>query len=128
MTRSAPLSIIQCAIFRGLSSAIPGAIDAVRALAARGVVLHTASGGQSWELDPYLRSMGIREHFDRLYGPDLVDRYKNGPRYHAAILADSRTAPSDAAVVDDSAEARCWANSVGVRSFASLPEVVAALG
>lgn len=108
-------------------SAIPGAADAVRALAQRGIVLHTASGGLSWELDPYLRGMGIREHFDRLYGPDLVDRYKNGPHYHAAILADSRTDPADAAVVDDSADARAWASSVGIRSFASLPEAVAAV-
>ena len=108
-------------------SAIPGAADAVRALALRGIVLHTASGGLSWELDPYLRSMGIRQHFDRLYGPDLVDRYKNGPHYHAAILADSRTDPAHAAVVDDWAEARTWGSSLGMRSFASLPEVVAAL-
>ena len=108
-------------------SAIPGAADAVRTLAQRGIVLHTASGGLSWELDPYLRSMGIREHFDRLYGPDLVDRYKNGPHYHAAILADSRTMPADAAVVDDSADARSWASSLGIRSFASLPEAAAAV-
>ena len=109
-------------------SAIPGAADAVRALAARDVVLHTASGGLSWELDPYLRAMGIREQFDRLYGPDLVDRYKNGPHYHAALLADSRSDPAVAAVVDDSAEARGWASSVGMRSFASLPEALAAIG
>jgi phosphoglycolate phosphatase-like HAD superfamily hydrolase len=110
-----------------VKSEIPGAVDAVRELAAAGMVLHTASGGLSWELDPYLRSMGIRQHFDRLYGPDLVDRYKNGPHYHAAILADSGTEPAHAAVVDDSPEVRAWATSLGVRSFASLPEVVAAL-
>ena len=104
------------------------AADAARALALKGIVLHTASGGLSWELNPYLRSMDAREPFDRLYGPDLVDRYKNGPRYHAAILADTRTDPTHAAVVDDSAEARAWAGSLGIRSFASLPEVVAALG
>ena len=111
-----------------VKSEIPGAADAVRTLAGKGLALHTASGGLSWELDPYLRSMGIRQRFDRLYGPDLVDRYKNGPHYHAAILADSRTDPAHAAVVDDSAEARAWAGSLGIRSFASLPEVVAALG
>ncbi len=110
-----------------VKSEIPGAVDAVRALAQRGIVLHTASGGLSWELDPYLRSMGIREHFDRLYGPDLVDRYKNGRHYHAAILADSGTDPAYAAVVDDWAEARAWASSLGMRSFASLPEVVTAV-
>ena len=107
---------------------IPGAVDAVLELARRGIVLHTASGGLSWELDPYLRGMGIRQHFDRLYGPDLVDRYKNGPHYHRAILADSETDPADAAVVDDWDEARMWAGSLGVRAFGSLPELIAALG
>jgi phosphoglycolate phosphatase-like HAD superfamily hydrolase len=111
-----------------VKSEIPGAVDAVRQLAHSGLVLHTASGGLSWELDPYLRSMGIRQLFGRLYGPDLVDRYKNGPHYHAAILADSGSDPEHAAVVDDSAEARAWAGAVGMRSYASLPEVVAALG
>ncbi|MDQ2952338.1 MAG: HAD family hydrolase, partial [Chloroflexota bacterium] len=61
---------------------IPGAADAVRSLAGRGLRLHMASGGQSWELDPYLRALDIRRHFDRLYGPDLVDRYKNGAHYY----------------------------------------------
>ena len=111
-----------------LRSEMPGAVEAVRTLVSRGLVLHTASGGLSWELDPYLRGMGIRQHFDRLYGPDLVDRYKNGPHYHAAILADSGTDPMHAAVVDDSAEARGWAGSLGMRSFGSLPELVTALG
>lgn len=111
-----------------VQAAMPGAVDAVRTFARRGLVLHTASGGLSWELDPYLRSMGIREHFDRLYGPDLVDRYKNGPHYHAAILADSGTDPAHAAVVDNWAEARAWAGSLGMRSFRTLAEAVTALG
>ena len=107
---------------------IPGAGDAVRSLAARGLRLHMASGGQSWELDAYLRALGIREHFDRLYGPDLVDRYKNGPHYYAAILADSRADPAEAAVVEDGAEQREWASSLGLRPFASLRELRGALG
>lgn len=111
-----------------VQAAMPGAVEAVRALARKGIVLHTASGGLSWELDPCLRGMGIREHFDRLYGPDLVDRYKNGPHYHAAILVDSGTDPVHAAVADDWAEARGWAGSLGMRSFGSLAELVTALG
>jgi phosphoglycolate phosphatase-like HAD superfamily hydrolase len=107
---------------------IPGAVAAVRTLSRWGLVLHTASGGLSWELDPYLRGMGIRDRFDRLYGPDLVDRYKNGPHYLAAVLADSGADPEHAAVVDDWAEARAWAGSLGMRSFGSLADVIAALG
>ncbi len=107
---------------------IPGAADAVRSLAGRGLRLHMASGGQSWELDPYLRALDIRRHFDRLYGPDLVDRYKNGAHYYEAILADSDTYPAGAAVVDDGAEQREWASSLGIRPFASLRDLIEALG
>jgi phosphoglycolate phosphatase-like HAD superfamily hydrolase len=107
-------------------SDIPGSIEAVHRLAGRGLTLHTASGGLSWELAPYLRGMGIRERFDRLYGPDLVDTTKNGPHYYAAILADSRTDPAAAAVVDDSADARAWASAVGLRPYSSLADLVAA--
>ena len=106
---------------------IPGAIDTVHDLAKRGLRLHMASGGLSWELDPYLRGMGIRQHLERLYGPDLVDTTKSGPQYYAAILADSQTDPQTAVVVDDSADARDWAASVGLRTFASLADLRTAL-
>ena len=106
---------------------IPGAIDAVRDLAARGLRLHMASGGLSWELAPYLRGMGIRDHFERLYGPDLVDTTKSGPPYYEAILADSGTDTRTAVVVDDSADARGWAASVGMRTFTSLADLREAL-
>ena len=106
---------------------IPGAIDAVRTLAARGVVMHTASGGLSWDLEPYLRAMGIRECFDRLYGPDLVDTHKNGPHYYAAILADADTDPESAAVVDDAETSRTWARAAGLRTYATLAQLLAAI-
>ena len=106
---------------------IPGAVEAVRALARRGLLLHMASGGLSWELEPYLRGLGIREHFRGLYGPDLVDRYKNGPHYYTALLADAKTDPAHAVVVEDAAKARAWAAVVGMRSYSSLGELVAAL-
>ena len=99
---------------------MPGSIDAVHWLGDRGLTLHTASGGLSWELAPYLRGMGIRERFDHLYGPDLVDRYKNGAHYYAAILSHSRADPATSAVVEDSEKGRAWAASVGLRTFASL--------
>ena len=108
-------------------SDIPGAIEAVRWLHGRGIVLNTASGGLSWELEPYLRGMGIRDLFDHLYGPDLVDTYKNGPHFHAALLADSGVRPATAAVVDDSEKVRAWAGSLGMRTFASLAEMREAL-
>ena len=107
---------------------IPGAVEAVNRLAEGGFHLNMASGTISWELAPTLRGMGIRERFDRLYGPDLVDTAKNGPHYFEAILTDSRTDPRAAVVVDDSVDARAWASAAGLRSYASLSELTAALG
>ncbi|HYK96780.1 MAG TPA: HAD hydrolase-like protein [Candidatus Acidoferrales bacterium] len=107
---------------------IPGAVEAVRQLSSGGMVLHMASGGLSWELDPYLRGMGIRHLFERLYGPDLVDTTKNGPGYYAAIIADSGTDPAGAVVVEDSTDARGWAASVGLRAFPSLRDLLTEIG
>ena len=106
---------------------IPGAIDAVRWLRDRGLVLHTASGALSWELEGYLRGMGILDRFDRLYGPDLVDTYKNGPHFYAALLGDSGAAASESVVVDDSEKVRAWAGSLGLRTYPSLAALREAL-
>lgn len=108
-------------------SEIPGAIDAVRWLHGRGLVLNTASGGMSWELEPYLRAMGIRDLFDHLYGPDLIDRYKNGPHFYEALLADAGVDADAAVVVDDGEKVRGWARDAGLRTFDSLAALRTAL-
>ena len=96
-------------------SAYPDAVPALRALAREGVALHTASGEDAEQLNSYLRGMGVRDLFGRLYGPDLVDRWKNGPAYYAAIAADSGVDPAEAVVVDDSPDALGWAADRGFR-------------
>ena len=106
---------------------IPGAIDTVRWLDDAGLTLNTASGGLSWELEPYLRGMGIRDRFDHLYGPDLVDRWKNGPHFYAAILAHSGAQRAHSVVVEDSDAMRAAAGSLGLRTFASLADLRKAL-
>lgn len=104
-------------ITRNVASAFPDASQAMRDVARAGIALHTASGGTAPQLDGYLRAMGLRELFDRLYGVDLVDRFKSGPHYYEAILADSRVDPAEAAVVDDSGDALDWAASCGLRTI-----------
>ena len=96
-------------------SAYPDVTGAVFMLAREGLALHTASGESSDQLGAYLRGMGVRDCFDRLYGPDLVDRFKNGPQFYAAILADSGVDPREAVIVDDSPAALGWAAACGVR-------------
>ncbi len=97
-------------------SAFPGAVDAIRDLHAHGFTLYTASGERSVELAGYLTGMGVRERFTRLYGPDLVSTFKEGPHYYARIFADAGIAPQDALVVDDAPSALGWACEAGARA------------
>jgi phosphoglycolate phosphatase-like HAD superfamily hydrolase len=94
-------------------SAYPGVVDAVRALRAAGYTLHTASGSSSRTLALYLDGMGVRACFGRLYGPDLIDTFKNGPAFAAGILADLGLPAAEALFLDDSRKALSWAAQSG---------------
>lgn len=96
---------------------VPRVLDALRALRGRGVVLHIASADAHDELVEFLERIGARELFDRVYGSDLVNKWKFGPDYYRAVLADSGVDPARAAVVDDSPQALAWARECGLRGF-----------
>ncbi|MBV9229549.1 MAG: HAD-IA family hydrolase [Chloroflexi bacterium] len=98
-------------------AAFPGAVDAIRALHSQGYTLHTASGESSLDLAGYLEGMGVRDCFDRLYGPDLVDTFKGGPEYYERIFADAGVTPGDALVVDDNPGAILWATQAGAQTI-----------
>src|SRR5260221_12480797 len=57
--------------------------------------------------------MGVRRCFDRLYGADLINTFKEGPEYYAHLFADVGVQPEEALVVDDSADAARWASQLG---------------
>lgn len=103
-------------VTRRIRAAFPGAADAIRALRDHGHPLHTASGESSADLSGYLEAMGVRPLFRRLYGPDLVDTFKESPRYYVRVFADAGVAPGDAVVVDDRASAIGWASAAGART------------
>ena len=94
----------------------PGVVDAIRTLHSQGYTLHTASGEPSTDLDGHLTGMGVRDCFGRLYGPDLVNTFKEGPEYYEHIFADLGISPTDALVVDDSPRAISWATQVGAKT------------
>ncbi len=97
-------------------AAFPGAIEAIRVLAQRGYALYTASGEPSVELAGYLEAMGVRDCFQRLYGPDLVNTFKTGPAFYERIFADAGVSSGAALVVDDTPQAIGWATQVGARA------------
>lgn len=93
------------------------AVAAVRALSAAGYTLYTSSALPSWDLEAYLGALGIRDRFEKVYGCDLVDRWKTGPHYYRAICADAGVDPRRAVTVDDTAIALDWARAVKMRTF-----------
>ena len=100
-------------VTRRVRSSFPGVAEALRSLHSEGYVLHTASGEGSQELDGYLTGMGVRDLFDRLYGPDIVDTFKGSRAYYDRIFSDSGVSPSEALVVDDSPKPVRWAQEAG---------------
>lgn len=98
-------------------SAFPGAADVIRILYGRDYVLYTASGESSTDLRDYLEGMGVRDCFQRLYGPDLVDTFKIGPAYYERLFADAGVDPASALVVDDTPQALAWARQVGAQTI-----------
>jgi HAD superfamily hydrolase (TIGR01509 family) len=105
-----------------VKASIPGASEAVQLLHRQGYTLYTASGSSSKWLQSQFVPMGIVSCFKRLYGPDLIDTFKAGPEFYRRVLADTRIAPSDALVVDDSPEAVRWATEVGARAVLIDPQ------
>jgi HAD superfamily hydrolase (TIGR01509 family) len=97
-------------------AAFPGVTATIRALYEQGYTLHTASGEASEDLDGYLEGMGVRQCFIRLYGPDLLDCFKDGPRFYTQMFADAGVEPRDALVVDDNIDVAGWAASAGART------------
>ena len=124
-------------------AAYSGVADAIRTLHSQGYTLHTASGEPSTDLAGYLEGMGVRVYFGRLYGPDLIDTFKEGPEYYERIFADVGVSPTDTLVVDDNPNAINWAEQTGawtvlvsnsiysgtmatlcIGSLAELPEII----
>jgi FMN phosphatase YigB (HAD superfamily) len=100
-----------------IDCAYPDAAPAMRAMHAMGIRLHLASGGQTYELEPYLRRMGAWELIDRPYGADLLGVNKVSRRYYERIVEDSEVDPRSALVVDSDAEPLEWADAVGFRTM-----------
>ncbi len=103
----------QLFVMSNIDCAYPDAAPAMRAMRAKGIALHLASGGQAWELEAYMRRMGVWELIGRPYGADLLGVNKTGLRYYERIAEDSGVDPGSATVVDSHAEPLEWAAHVG---------------
>jgi HAD superfamily hydrolase (TIGR01509 family) len=128
-----------------IRAAFPGAVEAIRTLHAMGYALHTASGASSVMLEGYLEPLGVRDCFGRLYGPDLIEHFKDSPTFYERLLADLGLPAQNALVVDDNPKVLCWAAELGahtmlvgrradveafpqIGSLAELPSIIGGIG
>jgi HAD superfamily hydrolase (TIGR01509 family) len=105
-------------------SAYPNAAKAIQSLHSMGFRLFTASNEHSRELDGYLTGMGIRQHFDTLYGSDLVNQGKYSVEYYRRVFNHAGVNAENALVVDDNLQNLAWAGSLGATTClvsSSLP-------
>ena len=91
--------------------------DLFKSPSLKNFVICTASGEVSWELKGYLTGMGVLDCFDRLYGPDLINRMKASKSYYQRILDDMHLHPSEVIVLDDSSDYLSWASELGITTI-----------
>ena len=83
--------------------AVPGALDAVRAVAGAGLPVAVASNSARAELDAKLDRLGLAEAFaGRVFSFEDVARPKPAPDIYLAAARACGAAPGDCAVVEDS--------------------------
>ena len=82
---------------------MPGAAEAVRAVAGAGVAVAVASNSARAELMAKMRSLGLATVFaDRVFSFEDVDRPKPWPDIYLAAASACGAAPRDCVVVEDS--------------------------
>jgi HAD superfamily hydrolase (TIGR01509 family) len=83
--------------------AVPGAVEAVRAVAAAGVPVAVASNSARAELMAKMRALGLAQVFaERVFSFEDVDRPKPWPDIYLAAAASCGAAPRDCVVIEDS--------------------------
>ena len=84
-------------------AAFPGTASAIEALAETFAV-HTATGNPSWRVEALLDVLGVRHLVGFLAGPDLVGIAKSEVAYYDRVFDATEVNPSEALIVDDSAD------------------------
>lgn len=81
---------------------IPGASDAVRALAGAGLSLAVASSSPLSIIEFLMERMGLTESFQALVSSDAVEHGKPSPDVYAFACAQLQVRPEEAVAVEDS--------------------------
>jgi HAD superfamily hydrolase (TIGR01509 family) len=84
-----------------IRSAIPGIIESIKELSSNRFSLCTAAGAVSIEMKMYLEGMGIIQYFKKVYGPDLINKWKSNQDYYSTIFKNLNINPRTAIIIDD---------------------------
>lgn len=107
---------------------VPGALEALRRLAASGIPLACASNSSRAELSAKLARLGVAALFQgRVFSFQDVDRPKPYPDIYAAAAAACGAAPADCVVVEDSLPGIRAGRAAGCRVLALVWETPEAL-
>ena len=96
-------------------AAYPFAAGAVRELASL-VPVHMATGNPSWRVDALLSALGVRHIVGFPAGPDLVDIFKDDPRFYSRIFERTNFPSATALVVDDTPACLAHAKAAGAQT------------
>ena len=97
---------------------VPGAVDAVRALASAGYRLAVASSSNRELIDTVLRRLGLTELFEVTVSSEEVARGKPAPDVYLEAARRLRVEPGRCAAVEDSASGIRSAHAAGMRVIA----------
>ena len=97
---------------------VPGAVDAVRALASAGYRLAVASSSNRELIDTVLRRLGLTELFEVTVSSEEVARGKPAPDVYLEAARRLRVEPGRCAAVEDSASGIRAAHAAGMRVIA----------
>jgi HAD superfamily hydrolase (TIGR01509 family) len=96
---------------------LPGAREAVEALAQAGYGLCMASNAHSLHCEGVLSGCGLRNHFICAFGPDLVNCPTKSVEFYRRICTHVGIPPEQAVLVDDNAAPLAAAAGIGMTTI-----------
>jgi sugar-phosphatase len=106
------------ALLRDRAVALPGAVEAVEALAASGMSLAVASSSSSAVIDAVLLQLGILQYFDVLHSAEREARGKPYPDVYLTTARLIGVEPAACVAIEDSVNGLMAAKAAGIRCIA----------
>ena len=103
-----------------INAGFPGMTELVKKLHKQGYSIHTASNEPEFDLDQYLKGMGIRDYFGHLFGADIVGILKYSKTFYERVFSYSGVEPEQAIVIEDKPKNIHFIEELGATAVQSL--------